>query len=36
MSIFRKTFFDSSGNFDNTKIIALLKKAQKEQMRAEF
>lgn len=36
MSILQKKFYDKNGNFDNTKIIALLKKAQKEQLKSEF
>ena len=37
MALFcRKKFYDKNGNFDNAKIIALLKKAQKEQLKSEF
>lgn len=36
MSLLWGTFYDSSGNFDNKKIIDLLKKAQKAQMKEEF
>jgi len=36
MSLFWKTFFDANGSFDNRKIIALLKKAQKEQLKSQF
>ncbi len=36
MGIFNKKFFDKAGNFDNSKIIDLLKKAQKEQLKADF
>ncbi len=36
MSIFQSKFYDKSWAFDNTKIIALLKKAQKQQLRSEF
>ncbi len=35
MAFFQRWFFDRAGNFDNTKIIALLKQAQKAQLRAE-
>lgn len=33
MALFEKKFYDKSGSFDNAKIIALLKKAQKAQMK---
>ena len=36
MSILQKKFYDGSGNFDNRKVIELLKKAQKEQLKSEF
>jgi len=36
MALLQKKFFDKNGNFDNAKIIALLKKAQKEQLKSEF
>ena len=36
MSLFQSKFYDSSWAFDNTKIIALLKKAQKQQLKADF
>ncbi len=36
MSLLQKKFYDSSWNFDNAKIIALLKKAQKSQLKSQF
>jgi len=36
MGLFTSKFYDWSWNFDNAKIIALLKKAQKSQLKAEF
>lgn len=36
MWLFNRKFFDKAGNFDNNKIIDLLKKAQREQLKAEF
>jgi len=36
MWLFNNTFYDSSWNFENKKIIALLKKAQKAQLKEEF
>lgn len=36
MGLLQKKFYDKSWNFDNTKIIALLKKAQKSQLKSEF
>lgn len=36
MSLLKKKFYDSSWNFDNTKVISLLKQAQKAQLKAEF
>lgn len=36
MSLLKKKFYDSSWNFDNSKVIALLKQAQKSQLKAEF
>jgi len=36
MALFQKKFYDKNGNFDNTALIALLKKAQKEQLKSEF
>lgn len=36
MALFWGTFYDKAGNFNNTKIINLLKKAQKEQLKSEF
>lgn len=36
MWILTKKFYDRSWNFDNTKIIDLLKKAQKDQLKFEF
>jgi len=36
MAVLKNTFYDKNWNFDNRKIIALLKKAQKEQLKQEF
>lgn len=36
MSLLQKKFYDKNWNFDNAKIIALLKKAQKDQLKSEF
>jgi type IV pilus assembly protein PilC len=36
MALLQKKFFDKNGNFDNNQIIALLKKAQKAQLKSEF
>lgn len=36
MSFLLRKFYDKSWNFDNSKIIGLLKKAQKEQLKSEF
>ncbi|MCH8519056.1 type II secretion system F family protein, partial [Candidatus Gracilibacteria bacterium] len=36
MGLLTKKFYDTSGNFDNKKIIELLKKAQKSQLKEEF
>ena len=36
MALFQKKFYDKNWNFDNTALIALLKKAQKEQLKSEF
>ncbi len=36
MWILTKKFYDKSWNFDNSKIIDLLKKAQKDQLKSEF
>ena len=36
MALLENKFFDKNGNFDNKKIIALLKKAQKEQLKYDF
>lgn len=36
MGLFNKKFFDKDGNFDNNKIIELLKKAQKSQLQSEY
>ena len=36
MSLLQKKFYDKGGSFDNSKIIALLKKAQKQQLKEEF
>lgn len=36
MSLLKKKFYDSGWNFDNTKVIALLKQAQKAQLKSEF
>lgn len=36
MSLLKKKFYDSSWNFDNTKVITLLKQAQKSQLKSEF
>lgn len=36
MALLQKKFFDNGWNFDNAKIIALLKKAQKAQLKSEF
>ena len=36
MSLFQKKFYDKSWAFDNTKIIALLKKAQKQQLKSDY
>jgi len=36
MGILQRKFYDKGWNFDNAKIIALLKKAQKQQLKTEF
>lgn len=36
MSLLQAKFYDKSWSFDNTKVISLLKKAQKAQLKAEF
>ena len=36
MNLLQSTFYDTSWAFDNRKIIALLKKAQKEQLKSDF
>jgi len=36
MAFLQRKFYDNSWNFDNTKIINLLKKAQKAQLKSEF
>ncbi len=36
MSVIEQKFFDKSGAFDNKKIIALLKKSQKAQLKSQF
>lgn len=36
MGLFSKKFYDKDGGFDNTKIIALLKKAQKAQLKSQL
>lgn len=36
MGLLQRKFFDKNWNFDNTKLISLLKKAQKAQLKSEF
>lgn len=36
MAFFKKRFYDKYGNFDNTKFLDLLKKAQKQELKARY
>jgi hypothetical protein len=36
MALFETRFYDKYGNFDNSKFIELLKKSQKQQLKAQL
>ena len=36
MALIKRRFFDKYGNFDNTRFLELLKKAQREEVRSRY